>query len=226
MNSISDTRFAFYSIATSIFVGVFAYELSILVDYVDDMTVPCQHSTDIVNGECSCVDTPFGGTYCEESRCVNGILARSSITTPRVSTEWGCRCEGDWWGYLCDMCGYYECDGTSTDCRQKSGHWTYYGDSCDSFCSDTLTRDTRYLDSAEGSTEYKESVNNGGAVTHCSGHGTCGDNGCECDTDYYPSADGVSACEATCPSHNNMTCGGPTNGRCTYNGKVTYCHYC
>ena len=70
---------------------------------------------------------------------------------------------------------------------------------------------------------YLEALNNGGFATHCSGHGTCSDSGCVCDTDYYPSADGVSPCEATCPTFNNLTCGGPTNGRCTYNGKVPYC---
>ena len=76
MNTISDGQFASFAVITSIVVAVIAYEMSVLVVHVDDLTVPCQHSTDIVDGECSCAGTPFSGTYCEENRCVNGNVGR------------------------------------------------------------------------------------------------------------------------------------------------------
>ena len=70
----SSTQFGIYATTTTIAVGVFAYLVLQFADYVDELTVPCQHSTDIVDGKCSCTGTPFTGEYCQTDGCVNGVV--------------------------------------------------------------------------------------------------------------------------------------------------------
>ena len=179
--------------------GLLAYLVLQFADYVDDLTVPCQHGTDIVDGECSCVDTPFAGSYCEISRCENGIVTDVAVTTPFVKSAFGCRCNDGWFGFLCDVCNM-EQDSPSKCDRQRAckaapvNTSRYFGDRCGSYCSATLTRETHFLSTNADNMEYTAMANIGATLTHCSGHGTCTDNGCACDEDWFPAVDGVSDC--------------------------------
>ena len=89
MDRMTPAQFGIYSTTTTLAVGILAYLVLQFADYVDELTVPCQHSTDIVDGKCSCVDTPFTGEFCQTHECANGILADIAVTTPFVKTTWG-----------------------------------------------------------------------------------------------------------------------------------------
>ena len=72
---------------------------------LDDLLIPCQHGTKWINGKCSCIDTPFVGKYCSTCNCTTGYCVKGG-TTPRIASEYGCRCPKDnkFFGFLCDQC--------------------------------------------------------------------------------------------------------------------------
>ncbi len=227
LQKLSDSQFGIYATTTTIAMGLLAYLVLQFADYVDDLTVPCQHGTDIVDGECSCVDTPFTGPYCDVSKCENGIVTDVAVTTPFVKTAFGCRCSDGWFGFLCDVCNMQQTNPAQCDrqnaCKDAPVNTSkYFGDRCGSYCSATLTRTTHFLSTNADNMEYTRMANIGATLTHCSGHGTCTDTGCVCDEDWFPAVDGVSDCEATCPTVNGTTCNKP-NGQCVQENGRTFC---
>ena len=225
MTKVTDAKFSSYVVLTAILTAAFAYELLQFAEYVDELTVPCQHSTDVVDGKCDCTDSPFAGKYCDTSACRRGKLVRTAVTTPFAGTPWGCRCDGAYWGYLCGQCTSVECDDAASGCQTFAGaRYFKAGDGalpCDHFCSANLTRDTRYRHSEPDAQRFRDTENNGGTATFCSGHGACTSDGCRCDPHYFASQDGVAPCEATCPDYEGVMCAG--HGTCSDAGGSVAC---
>ena len=176
-----------------------------IVSYVDDILVPCQHDSVLINGKCTCDNTGgvFSGQYCEQCNCENaGICTMTSESNS--GSRWGCRCptHQKWVGVLCDKC--YAGDHADTHCRGDCLNG-YYGPQCNTLCVPDGSR-TDLSDRA-----CQEIIAGGGTCNACNGHGTCDPQGqCVCEDGYFTSRNGEQ-CGSSCDD-NGVPC---VHGTCT-----------
>ena len=111
--------------------------LDLFIQSLDTMLNPCQHGTPFVNGECLCFNTPFKGPYCGESNCSNGYIVKGQGTTPRMHSDYGCKCTEKYFGFLCDQCNsdiqYEVSDGSILPKKVCKGN-------CNASCLDLSSR--------------------------------------------------------------------------------------
>ena len=171
-----------------------------LARQVDDMLVPCLHGADYDDG-CQCIG-PWGGKFCSECLCVNGICSKTGVRTPFADSEWGCRCrargpeglDAKWFGRLCEVCHAENQTTCTGECLAG-----YYGPQCSQRCEADLTYEEVFTKAPES----LKLIQAGGSVEACGGHGVCQD-GCVCDPDWFPFGD--TACAQTCEACLQGTC--------------------
>ena len=189
-------------------------------EIVDSAIDPCQHRTvSGIGGRCNCSNTIFNGSRCENPMCGDhGTLAFDTSQTDirvaaRYPSDWSCRCDNKWSGYLCDVCNTK--DTTSGECKGECKEF-YSGLHCENTCYPNLNKNNRYSAETLSGTACKSAVVHGGACNYCSGYGTCNRQGvCKCDTGYFDSAVSkteVAGCSVSCPSHKGRFCSGSEYG--------------
>ena len=194
-----------------------------VINEVEVVLQPCSHGG-VWNGKsCDCVG-PWGNEqddpYCNTCVCANGQCDQNNVNVPFSGTLWGCRCEGKWMGPLCDVCFAVDQETCEGECLPGYG-----GSRCQFRCNEQATYDEILLDAEGLYEEDLELILSGGRVSACSGHGACRDDTkqCECQPNYYESADKRSSCARTCPRSpdSDAMCYG--HGQCGENNGVVAC---
>jgi len=178
-------------------VVLISYSTEYIVEYVNDILVPCQHDSVLVDGKCACDNTNgvFGGQYCETCMCGHSGICAVTPKNRSSTSRWACRCPSSqkWVGTTCDNC--YATEHTAENCRgdcvSSRAPPSYYhsGPQCNTVCMpDSNSMNLRCLEVIAG----------GGVCNACNGHGTCtGTGSCECDTGWFTSRDGEQ-CSKSC----------------------------
>ena len=178
------------------------------IEQIDEMLVPCQHGTPFIQGKCRCEGTPFNGTFCSNCMCEHGVCS-TDPTTPFSNSDYGCRCptQGKRFGFLCDLCNTKDTiNGTCKgQCKPE-----FFGTKCERTCYADLVYDNN--------DEVCNAMRSSGGQCHaCSGHGSCEDGFCECDTNWFDN--GREECVQTCPG--TPVCNG--HGACKLYGNTPGC---
>ena len=183
----------------------------LVINRMEQVVEPCQHSGtwDPLAERCACLG-PWTGTYCGVSTCQHGGVADTlHVQVPFAGTLWGCRCPDLFIGSLCEQCNAnLTADGRCVAPCQPG----FFGADCDRFCSPDATLEQVLLEDAF---EVElQTLDYGGSLSLCSGHGVCNAGDCDCEPLYFPSEDGRSSCARTCPFFEEQRCAG--HGRCDF----------
>ena len=104
------------------------------LSYLESVQNPCQHRTFYEDGHCACEGSPFSGKNCETEMCKHGY-ADLLGTSPRITSDYSCKCPAKFFGFLCDQC-HAGLDGE--DCLSQCDDG-FYGKICDRTCFADLT---------------------------------------------------------------------------------------
>lgn len=188
---------------------------------LDSMLIPCQHGTPFVNGQCSCVDTPFTGEYCGKCNCAHGFCTLGG-TTKKITSDYGCRCPqgSKFFGFLCDQCNVNSTDpGLMATCNAPCADG-YFGTHCNRKCfSNVNYYDTLSMNATGDEGVCRDLRLYGGSCNACSGHGSCYDGRCQCEPNWFD--DQNAKCSLTCPITNGKMCSG--HGSCKLYGQTPGC---
>ena len=188
---------------------------------LDSMLIPCQHGTPFVNGQCSCVDTPFTGEYCGKCNCAHGFCTLGG-TTKKITSDYGCRCPqgSKFFGFLCDQCNVNSTDpGLMATCNAPCADG-YFGTHCNRKCfSNVNYYDTLSMNATGDEGACRDLRLYGGSCNACSGHGSCYDGRCQCEPNWFD--DQNAKCSLTCPITNGKMCSG--HGSCKLYGQTPGC---
>lgn len=192
----------------------------LVINRVEQVVEPCQHSGtwDPLAEQCRCLG-PWTGTYCGVCTCKSGGVCDTlhvQVATP--GTLWGCRCPDSWIGVECEQCNAQLTDDGRCVGPCQPG---FFGADCDVYCSPNATLEKVLLED-----EYEvelQTLDYGGSLNLCSGHGRCDVNSgeCVCEPFYFASEDGRSSCARTCPSFEGKMCAG--HGRCDFRANLAVC---
>lgn len=178
-------------------VVLISYSTEYIVEYVNDILVPCQHDSVLVDGECACDNTNgvFGGQYCETCLCGHSGICGVSPKNRSSTSRWACRCPSSqkWVGTTCNNC--YATEHTPENCRgdcvssRTAPAYYHSGPQCNTVCMPkSNSMNLRCLEVVAG----------GGTCNACNGHGSCtSTGGCECDTGWFTSRAGEQ-CSQSC----------------------------
>lgn len=229
---ITFAQLSVFSLVGCALVVLISMGLESVISNLDAMLVPCQHGTPFneISGDCSCIDTPFTGKYCGVCNCKFGAQCMLGGTTPKIGSDYGCRCPlgTKRYGFLCDQCNTVDfnttCKGTCLP--------DFHGPRCDTVCKASLTFEDTAFPNASGDAAICRATRLGGGTCNvCSGHGTCENGDCECDKNWFDSD--KSKCALTCPSsgtgalcNGHGTCqlmGGKPSCKCSNGYRGTNC---
>ena len=202
------------TVALAMLLFLFDRVASPVLREVETVVQPCQHSGtwDPDADACVCLG-PWEGKYCGECTCLNGACSSFDVQVSTPGTLWGCRCFERWVGELCNVCNAnVSADGTQCTGACQEG---WYGADCDTRCAPDPTFEDVLVFEADWETEAQV-LEWGGTLHVCSGHGVCDAAGaCVCEPHYFPSVDGRSSCQRTCPqdAEGNLCAG---HGQCSY----------
>lgn len=188
-----------FSLVGCALVVLISIGLESVISNLDAMLVPCQHGTPYneISGDCSCIDTPFTGKYCGVCNCKFDSQCMLGGTTPKVGSDYGCRCPlgTKRYGFLCDQCNTVD---FNTSCKGACLP-DFHGPRCDTVCKASLKfEDTAFPNATGDAAVCRATRLGGGTCNVCSGHGTCVNGDCECDKNWFDSE--KSKCALTCPS--------------------------
>ena len=189
-----------------------------IVNYVNDILIPCQHDSIWVDSKCVCDNTNgvFGGLYCENCMCKHSGICAISSKNKSSTSRWSCRCPSSqkWVGTLCNNC--YATEHTAENCRGDCissdvyPSFTHYGTRCDTVCMpDSNSMSPRCLEVTAG----------GGTCNACNSHGKCTETGqCQCNDGWF-TARGGEQCAMSCVKA-NIAC---NHGTCRSIGGQLQC---
>ena len=208
-NKIIVTVFVCLSLVGALAYFIFGGPLS----YLESVQNPCQHRTLYEDGHCACEGTPFSGKNCETDICKHGYASLLG-TSPRITSDYSCKCPDKFFGFLCDQC-HAGLDGD--DCLSKCDEG-FYGNICDRTCfADINNHDVSDLSLSGDHQICRVLRENNGECNVCSGHGVCVDGGCSCFENYFDYFS--DQCAQTCPGE--PTCSG--HGTCQLYGATAGC---
>ena len=212
---------AVYTVYLSILAGGLTgmhYTIDYMTTSIDSILIPCQHGTEYRSdlGRCDCVGTPFTGKFCEECTCENGGICNTiDVTTPFLTSTFGCKCPTLFFGTTCQHCFANDTDTCTGVCQDG-----YTGFRCHRRCDPDMTIGDLFSSALnEEQAKCKQLYETIGANCNvCSGHGSCNANSeCECEAEWYDTPDGRGKCARSCGDCGHGTCqlvGGVLGCRC------------
>ena len=201
---------AVYTVYLSVLAGGLTgihYTIDYITNSIDSILIPCQHGTEYRSdlGRCDCTGTPFTGKFCEECACENGGICNTiDVTTPFLTSTFGCKCPTLFFGTHCQNCFANDTDTCTGVCQDG-----YTGFRCHRRCDPDMTIDDLFSSALdEEQIKCKQLYETIGATCNvCSGHGSCNDNAeCECDSEWYDTQDGRGKCARSCGDCGHGTC--------------------